>query len=148
MDKTDGATRGRHSQEMRGLSPVVGWFSPRERQTVFVHCLPCQARHSRHSGGWFWSNFPALCPSCPYAWSQGCNCTQTHRKFCPLTLLNVSHCPVLSWTIAITVLTDFLFPVDKWNPLSWHPAQQHSLNSSLSRGVTHSSLNSLCFLKC
>lgn len=34
--------------------------------------------------------------------------------------LNVSHHPLLSWTIAIAVLTDFLFPVDEWNPLSWH----------------------------
>lgn len=53
------------------------------------------------------------------------------------------------WTIAVPVLTDFLFLVDKRNPLLLAckaPAQWHSLSSCVSCGATYSFPNSLLYL--
>lgn len=72
---------------------------------------------SRPSTGWFQlSSLPAC--SAPL---QGAEVVTTQgHKVLPAYPPYCLSSPLLSRTIAIAVLTDFLFPVDKQNPLSWH----------------------------
>lgn len=72
---------------------------------------------SRPSAGWF--QLPSL-PACS-APLQGAEVITTQgHKVLPAYPPYCLSSPLLSRTIAIAVLTDFLFPMDKQNPLSWH----------------------------
>lgn len=105
-----------------------------------------------HPPGGYGPTFQPYCPSCPM---HGVGIVATHggsSAFSSLISL-ISHIDPLfhpyPWTIAVPVLTDFLFLVDKGNPVLLAckaPAQWHSLSSCVSRGATHSSLNSLLSL--